>query len=141
MVLNVVDFAGANAGVFSPSAFNTTGLEILQLSTISRIGAVRLNGTYMNGTSDLLWNDSTQTLSTLIGGSSGFSGWIDGVFEFNRVQVMQFLNFNGVYSLGQYSSNTYDMNGLVQEFIIYPTEETVNRVGIETNINDNYTIY
>jgi len=38
-------------------------------------------------------------------------------------------------------SNTLHLNGNIQEFIIYPTNETSNRSGIETNINDHYSIY
>jgi len=31
--------------------------------------------------------------------------------------------------------------GTIQELVIYPTDETVNRIGIEDNINAEYTIY
>jgi len=33
------------------------------------------------------------------------------------------------------------LDGTIQELIIYPSDETSNRVGIETNINNHYTIY
>ena len=37
--------------------------------------------------------------------------------------------------------NDYSMNGMVQEFIIYPNDQSTNRSGIETNINSYYSIY
>ena len=33
------------------------------------------------------------------------------------------------------------LDGNIQEFVIYPTDESSNRTGIETNINDFYSIY
>lgn len=39
-------------------------------------------------------------------------------------------------------SNTNDtLQGTIQEITIYPTNETSNRAGIETNINNHYSIY
>jgi hypothetical protein len=32
-------------------------------------------------------------------------------------------------------------DGTINEFIIYPSDQSANRVGIETNINDHYNIY
>ena len=52
---------------------------------------------------------------------------------------------------GTYNNDLFDiaafryipryLNGYIQEIIIYPTDESSNRVGIETNINDYYSIY
>jgi hypothetical protein len=39
------------------------------------------------------------------------------------------------------NNETQGLNGYAQELIIYPTDETANRVAIETNINDHYNIY
>jgi hypothetical protein len=36
---------------------------------------------------------------------------------------------------------TIDLNGTMQEAIIYPSNQNTNRTGIETNINDFYSIY
>jgi len=43
------------------------------------------------------------------------------------------------YALG-YDSSSYSMYDM-QEFIIYPNDQSTNRTGIETNINDFYSIY
>ena len=41
--------------------------------------------------------------------------------------------------LNRYANNY--ANQQLQEFVIYDTDETTNRTGIETNINDFYSIY
>jgi len=38
-------------------------------------------------------------------------------------------------------NGTNNINGTVSEFIMYPTDQSANRTGIETNINTEYTIY
>jgi hypothetical protein len=42
--------------------------------------------------------------------------------------------------IGAYGGGT-NWGGSFQEVIIYPTDQSANRVGIETNINDHYGIY
>ena len=37
--------------------------------------------------------------------------------------------------------STYEFSGNVQELVIYPSDQSSNRAGIESNINDYYTIY
>jgi len=37
--------------------------------------------------------------------------------------------------------NTQNFSGNIQEVVIYPSDETANQTGIETNINDYYTIF
>ena len=41
---------------------------------------------------------------------------------------------------GGYASN-YDLDGEIQEIILYNSDQTSNRTGIEANINDYYSIY
>ena len=50
---------------------------------------------------------------------------------------------SGVTIGGRVTSNNIDnsLDGNVQEMIIYPTNETGNRTGIEDNINNHYSIY
>lgn len=42
--------------------------------------------------------------------------------------------------ISKYSTNIYENNGF-QELIIYPSDQSSNRTGIETNINTFYSIY
>jgi hypothetical protein len=44
-------------------------------------------------------------------------------------------------SIGAYNLGTLFWNGNIQEHIIYSTDQSANRVGIETNINNHYNIY
>ena len=43
--------------------------------------------------------------------------------------------------IGAYINNGITWSGTMQEFIVYPIDETNNLTGIETNINDFYVIY
>jgi hypothetical protein len=43
------------------------------------------------------------------------------------------------FTIGTYLNNT--RNGNISEFVIYSSDESSNRTGIETNINDFYSIY
>jgi hypothetical protein len=47
---------------------------------------------------------------------------------------------NNLFVIANYS-NVRWLNGYIQEIIIYPTDQSSNRVGIETNINTYYTIF
>jgi len=50
--------------------------------------------------------------------------------------------FNDKISIGRFQpNNTHFFDGHLQEFILYNSDETSNRTGIETNINDFYSIY
>jgi len=62
------------------------------------------------------------TLNGVISGASG------KVFKINTLM-------NGYNSIG------YSMSGYAQEVIIWGTDQSANRTGIETNINDFYSIY
>ena len=48
---------------------------------------------------------------------------------------------NNAFNIGYSPLGTQNFNGLFQEVIIYPSDQSANRVAIETNINDYYTIY
>lgn len=48
---------------------------------------------------------------------------------------------NGLYIGNVASGGTNSWNGYVQELVIYETDESANKAGIETNINDYYSIY
>jgi hypothetical protein len=64
----------------------------------------------------------------------------------NGTNVATELNFqlagnssNTSSSLVEFGSNGFD--GTIREIIIYPSDQSANRVAIETNINDHYDIY
>jgi hypothetical protein len=43
--------------------------------------------------------------------------------------------------IGQKNNNTTRVNGKLQEFVHWPSDQTSNRTGIETDINDYFSIY
>lgn len=48
---------------------------------------------------------------------------------------------SGRYTLGALFNNTDYLQGNIQEVIVYSNDQSTNRSGIETNINDFYSIY
>jgi len=48
---------------------------------------------------------------------------------------------SGTYALGALYNNTDYLQGNIQEVIIYSSDQSSNRTGIETNINDHFDIY
>lgn len=144
-VAEITDFASSNAGVFGPSNTNAVGLEILQVSVISRRTFLRFNGTARNdnsGAAYQLWDDATQSLTSIFGNSTDVTVYKNSAaVTLTSAAAMPTLNFNGVYSIGQYNSAANYMYGKIQELIIYSSDETSNRTGIETNINSFYSVY
>ena len=48
---------------------------------------------------------------------------------------------NGVSAIGSHSTTGQSFAGTIQELVIYESDESANKSGIKTNINDFYTIY
>ena len=66
--------------------------------------------------------------------SETFNNTVEGISS-NLVRA----NFNDI-SIGS-RGGTYPMDGNIQEMIMYESDQSANRVAIETNINNYYTIY
>ena len=45
------------------------------------------------------------------------------------------------FQIGSQQNGQTLLNGYIQEIILYPSDQSANRTGIETNINNEYTIY
>lgn len=50
-------------------------------------------------------------------------------------------NSNGNFTIGTLANGTSGWNGKAQELIIYPSDQSANRIAIESNINAYYNIY
>jgi len=48
---------------------------------------------------------------------------------------------NGISAIGSWSGTSQTFLGTIQELVIYESDESANKSGIKTNINDFYTIY
>ena len=81
------------------------------------------------------WNN--QHLASFIADGTNSLLGIDSDFTTGTMGID---SLSGV-TLGNIAAGTLGMNGTMQEAIIYPTNESSNRTGIETNINDFYNIY
>lgn len=55
--------------------------------------------------------------------------------------VLNILNNNTALHVGKYGSSTEDWDGWMSEIIIYPTNQSANRTGIETNMDNYYSLY
>jgi hypothetical protein len=142
-VARVNTFASSNAGVFGPSADNSKGLEVLQHDVISTPSYLRLNNVAKNSTTNNLWANNAQGMFTFITNASSTAAWNNtGSVSLLSTTAMGTLNFTGVYAMGRYagaSSNV--MSGEWQELVIYQSDETSNRTGIQGNLNGYYGIY
>ena len=139
-VWNVIDFATSNAGVFAPSTTNSTGLEILQHSVISRPSYLRINALArtVNQTPGI-WDNNTQSLTSIFGTEGERLRAYKNNSSITMTNTgMSQLTFNGKYSLGRYSSGNY-MNGSMQEIIIY--NKIYDRNSVANEINTYYSIY
>ena len=81
------------------------------------------------------WNN--QHLTSFISDSTNSLIGIDGDFTTGTLGID---SLSGI-TLGNAATEIFGINGTIQEAIVYPTNENSNRTGIETNINDFYSIY
>jgi hypothetical protein len=142
-VARVNTFASSNAGVFGPSNDNSKGIEVLQADVISQPSYLRLNNTLKNSAANPLWTDNAQSMFTFITNASSTAAWKNATsITLSSTTAMGTLNFTGVYAIGRYAGSTaYAMSGEWQELVIYQSDETSNRSGIQSNINTYYAIY
>ena len=105
-----------------------------------------------------LWVDTTKYLSPYLIDNRGFQflmtninlEGVDGLKVYTDSSLDYESTYQGtisgtntyIYSIGRSNQDaSYYWKGTMQEIILYPTDETTNRIGIETNTNDFYTIY
>jgi hypothetical protein len=89
------------------------------LSTANGSSNQRLLSNFLNGFSMSAFDNGN------IGGTATYSGTYT----------------NNVFDIGAFRTLPRYLNGNVQEIIIYPTDQSANRTGIESNINTHYNIY
>jgi hypothetical protein len=93
-------------------------------------------GTYPNGITNTNLYTSTINLITMIS-SNGNAG----DFYTNSNSDGSFTNTAGQSRRAVGGEGTQEFNGYISEMIIYPSDQSANRTGIETNINNEYDIY
>jgi hypothetical protein len=116
------------SGRFQLSANNSSEYSFFAHATDSIVGF----GTGAIGTS--------QTLLSVNGDGSNAEIWRDGTSKATDT-YSGFTPANVNFTIGIDSAGLREFNGKIAEVIIYNTSQSANRVGIETNINDHYSIY
>ena len=84
---------------------------------------------------------NTYVLSTFLTNSTASKFWFDGVEDITGDAGS--VNPSGKLSLGSVNSGSgpLHLKGQVKEVIIYDSDQSANRTGIEANINGRYSIY
>ena len=98
---------------------------------------------YDNSTLNHSSVDTDQHLFAKIAGTTlGHAGyWVDNVKASNTA-TLNSSAFNSDQRLGNYSSGTGNYwDGTMQELIMWPTDQSSNRTGIESDINTYFSIY
>ena len=85
---------------------------------------------YLSSGFTLFQNSQIQTMDLVSGGATTSSNWSPSAFGFT----------GGLY-LNSTTNNSSSQNCKIQEMIFYDNDQSSNRTGISTNINDFYSIY
>ena len=81
----------------------------------------------------------SQVLITMLFNDPLSSGWFNGALQNTGITGSQGLL--GLRIGAAWNLSFGRLIGNVQEFIMYPTDQTSNRIGIETDINNHFSIY
>jgi hypothetical protein len=81
---------------------------------------------------------ANQELITAIKDGSNVYGYINGGYEQSRPSTGNLTSTPT--AIGRYAAGNY-FGGSMQEIILYASDQSANRTGIEANINDYYNIY
>ena len=137
---SAADYYGSVAGAVSAGGYLIYGSN---QSTIMGFGAS--SGYWNNaprGTGT--WKSSTQQLSTWsLVATDQAATFINGVDDQSGLTYSQQewgIVANQCSIMFKYDGTSHS-TGNLQEVIVYPSDQTSNRIGIETNINDHYGIY
>jgi len=111
----------------SPRYYHNIGLSGGLYLSYSALEAIQLSTTSQN----------SQYLSTVYANNSTASAYFNGT---SKGSVASVSGNSARIALG-YNGGTSYHNGNIQEVIIYPSDQSSNRTGIEDNINTFYNIY
>ena len=94
-------------------------------------------------------NDGATTLNQtlfyhqFIGGSQVASGRDGGVLSTNTTSIPANVDLSSKFEIGAITAPSIvnPMDGKIQELIVFNSDQSTNRTGMETNINDHFDIY
>ena len=149
--LDVSSFDIGSLSSFGVLTLDQTGGSMLGVALGSQLSNKRFypvwitggNFTFGYGSSYTLFPSSADTethLHTLIAGSvlGGVEGFRDGSSQ--GTTSLSSGNDTSTRGIGG-RSDGFHWNGNIQEVIVYPSDQSANRTGIETNINNHFNIY
>ena len=115
---------------------NKNSLYLINASTIRLFGGEGSPNSFLHSISPNTWGD--QHLMSFVSDVSNSKLGIDGLFTSGNLGAST--TMSGV-TLGSAATGLIPLNGTMQEVIIYGSNQSTNLSGIETNINDFYSIY
>ena len=141
-VISFTSVQGSNFFSFG-STSSTLALKHLELSTVRYNLLYRTASGSSKSTNFSPLKLSQQLLAEYNEGTTTnvFLDSVNKISNFNIDLASIDLNLATIGSLRRTTSNILFFNGKMQEFILYPSSQSSNRTGIETNINSYYGIY
>ena len=113
------------------SGIKTFGTSLNSVNTIgTRYGSSFLSQDYTLGEQVLSFNSYA---------FSAYEPYINSLQSTNTTPA--FRGGSAAFRIGSVGNVVFYLDGTIQEFIVYESNQLPNREGIETNINDYYTIY
>jgi len=123
----------------SLAAGNFITLGLGGVGSNSAIGSrLAVGGTVVSQVGDSTFTSTDQTLVSYLADNATGQMFIDGTEE---TDVVGSRNNFITTTIGARGDGLNNFLGKIQEVIFYDSDETSNRTGIETNINDYYNIY
>lgn len=141
--------AGANSSKFFLSFSDNTNIAYLELLRTNGIAPIRssVRADDLITTIDVIStaNIQAQSLVSIIGLASDFDVYKNGAFVINGANA-SIDSLNITQTKGRIGNIARSIGGLIwggnsQEVIMYNSNQSANRTGIENNINDYYSIY
>jgi hypothetical protein len=138
-----------NSANFSAIAIQATGTEvgrsaIIQIDNSTPRKSLYFfnNGTTYNNFSSTTIVNNTQTLLTNYSFDNDYYSAIDGGLGNNDITNQSFTPVSSSgFGIGGRANNLNFFTGKIQELNIWNSDQSSNKTGIETNINDFYSIY
>ena len=135
-----------NSGTSFPTIFSKSYLE--SGSVVANTDSPVNNQKFFFGTDSLLSSSDISSTHALVSnfansGTNGVEIYANSLLKAQKTTTTLLFGTNAKkFSIGRNNrDNNYYWNGTMQEIILFSTDQTSNRVTIETDINTNYTIY
>jgi len=148
--ININNLSSFGVGVTDLVPPSANGDIMLSLSggSASRWYTPYTTGTNFNygygssSTANSIASDTNQHIFTMIAGSTqgNMSSFLDGT-SVGTATLESGFDSSIQLSIGSYNVTTHAWPGRIQEIVVYASDESSNRTGIETNVNTFYSIF